>query len=415
VTALGAHDDILTRFQPALRYDSNEQFFADSAAQLTEAPGVDLRRAPPAPGGSGAVIASAVPAHGEPKLTLGFLGPQAYGNGAKAERTDVIGVNGKDYRARYIRLRTARPDLVDRMYGHAVEAGGDIWLQYWMWYFYNDYQLALGLGTHEGDWEMVQLRIRDGAPDVAVYAQHRSAQRRAWTDVEKLGSDRDRPVVYVARGSHGAYFERGFHPTEAWYDIADGKRAASRLALEIVDDASHDWLRWPGFWGDTTPRDRSAILDSFSPTSPGTRRVWRDPGSLLDAATSPAARTPLPAPEVAIGRDRANRLRITYDFRDRDIPPRALVVTVHSPDVPPMTHTFEQVAAARRGTLRTDIPIDPARHYEIYASTVAGDPPIPSDSMLTELGPAGPEPERPFWQRVARVLARIVAAIRGDR
>ena len=30
---MGAHDDLLKRFQPVLRYDSNEQFFADSAEQ----------------------------------------------------------------------------------------------------------------------------------------------------------------------------------------------------------------------------------------------------------------------------------------------------------------------------------------------------------------------------------------------
>jgi hypothetical protein len=415
---LGAHDDLLKRFQPALRYDSNEQFFADSAAEYTEAPGIELRRAPTAEGASGEVIARAVPVAREPKLTLAFLGPQTYGNGAKVQRTDVIGVQGGDYRARYVRLRTSRPDLANRMYGHAVEVHGDIWLQYWLWYFYNDYQLALGLGTHEGDWEMVQLRIHEGEPDVAVYAQHQSSQKRAWADVEKLASDPDRPVVYVARGSHGAYFEPGFHPTDAWYDIADGKRHAPTLALETVDDATHAWLRWPGFWGDTKPRGRSAVFDAYSPTSPGTRRAWTDPGILLDAATTAVARTPPRAPDVRITRDRGNRLQIAYDFSHRDPPPRALVVTVNSRDeqgVPPMTHTFEDVATTRRGTLRTPVAIDPARHYDIYASTVGGDPPVPSASALTELDPIRPEPDRPFWQRVARALARVVAWIRGDR
>ena len=28
---MGEHDDLLRRFQPVLRYDSNEQFFADNA------------------------------------------------------------------------------------------------------------------------------------------------------------------------------------------------------------------------------------------------------------------------------------------------------------------------------------------------------------------------------------------------
>lgn len=415
---MGAHDDLLTRFAPVLRYDSNEQFFADSAAQYTEAPGITLRRAAPKPGEPGAVIASAVPVDGEPKLSLPFLGPRTYGNDAKVEPTDVIGVRGKDYRAQYVRLRTARPDLNNRMYGHAVEAGGDIWLQYWLWYFYNDYQLALGLGKHEGDWEMVQLRIHEGEPDVAVYAQHSSAQKRAWADVERHPSDPDRPVVYVARGSHGAYFDRGFHPTEGWYDIADGKRPAPALALELVDDAAHAWLRWRGFWGDTKPRERASTLEAFSPRSPGSRGVWKDPGSLLDAATAAAARTPPQAPAVRITRARGDRLRIAYDFTAREPPPRALLVTVNSRNekgVPPMTHTFEDVAARRRGTLETDIPVHPARRYDVHASTVAGDPPVPSASTLIELEPVEPEQDIPLAQHLAQTLGGLVARIRGDR
>ena len=414
---MATHDDLLRRFQPALRYDSNEQFFADSAAQFTEAPGIELRRAPSAAGAPGAIIARSAPVAGEPKLTLAFLGPQTYGNGTQVQRTDVIGLQGQDYRARYVRLRTARPDLSNRIYGHAVEAGGRVWLQYWMWYFYNDYQLAFGFGTHEGDWEMVQLRMgAGGQPDVAVYAQHGSGQRRAWADVEKLASDHDRPVVYVARGSHGAYFEPGYHPTDAWYDIADGKRPAPRLALEAVDDAAHAWLRWPGFWGDTAPSNGS-VLESHSPTGPGARTVWRNPASLLDRATTAAVQTPPPAPAVRITRGRDNRLEIAYDVAHRHDPPRALVVTVNSREehgVPPVTHTFEDLPAGS-GTLSSDIVLDPARHYDIYSSAVAGDPPVPSASTLVELGPVAPEPARPFWQRVTRFLAPIVAWLRGDR
>jgi hypothetical protein len=414
---VATHDGLLRRFQPALRYDSNEQFFADSAAQFTEAPGIELRRAPTAAGTSGAVIARSVPVAGEPKLTLSFLGPQTYANGAQVQRSDVIGIQGQDYRTRYARLRQARPDLSNRIYGHAVEAGGRVWLQYWMWYFYNDYQLAFGIGTHEGDWEVIQLRMgAGGEPDVAVYAQHTSAQRRAWADVEKLASDRDRPVVYVARGSHGAYFDPGFHPTDAWYDIADGRRPAPSLALETVDDAAHAWLRWPGFWGDTAP-GAGGVLESHSPTGPGARTAWRNPAGLLDRATAATAQPPPPAPAVRITRGGDNRLEIAYDFAHRHDPPRALVVTVNSRDehgVPPMTHTFEGLAAAR-GTLRTDVVLDPARHYDIFTSAVAGDPPVPSASTLTELGPVVAEPKRPLWQRVTRFVAPIVAWLRGDR
>jgi hypothetical protein len=415
---MGKHDDLLRRFQPMLRYDSNEQYFADSAAQYTDAPGIQLRRVPQN-GKPGALIASAVPVGPEPKLSLAFLGPQAYGNDAKVEKTDVIGVRGKDYRAQYVKLRTSRPDLNNRMYGRAVEVNGRIWLQYWLWYFYNDYQLALGFGTHEGDWESLQLRIGpDGVPDVAVYAQHRHGEKRSWEDVEKLPGRPDTPLAYIARGSHAAYFEAGYHETEAWYDIADGKRKAPKLVLEIAEYATHPWMRWPGRWGDTTPRDRGNALDQSAPTGPGTKKHWRDPNRLLDNAKPSVLRQAPRAPDVKLTRARGDRLQIEYDFSSRSIAPSALVVTVNSRNekgVPPITHTFEEVAQTPAGTIRTDIPLHPERNYDLYASTVSGDPPQPSASQFTEIQAVHVEKDQPFGQEVAQAVGKLFAKIRGDR
>jgi hypothetical protein len=415
---MGAHDDLLRRFKPALRYDSNEQFFADSAAQFTDAPGIELRRVPQL-GKPGALLASAVPAGKEEKLSLAFLAPQTYGNAAKVDKTDIIAARGKNYRAQYVALRTSRPDLNNRIYGRAVEVNGRLWLQYWMWYFYNDYQLALGFGTHEGDWECVQFRIGlDGdAPDVAVYAQHRQGEKRNWEDVEKVPAG-DAPVVYVARGSHAAYFEAGYHQTEAWYDIADGKRPAPELKLEIVEYATHPWMRWPGRWGDTTPHDRGADLDQSSPTGPGTKRHWRNPDTLLDNAKPSILRTTPRAPDVKLARGKAAKLQIDYDFSARSVQPHALVMTVNSRNekgVPPITHTFEEVAQAPRGTIKTDVPLHPARHYDVYASTVSGDPPQPSASQFTEIEPDQPEKDEPFGHEVVKAVGRMFAKIRGDR
>src|SRR4051794_12404030 len=56
-TSMGTYDDLLRRFQPALRYDSMEQFFADSAAQWTDNPGNELRRANTTDGRPGELVA----------------------------------------------------------------------------------------------------------------------------------------------------------------------------------------------------------------------------------------------------------------------------------------------------------------------------------------------------------------------
>ena len=55
--------------------------------------------------------------------------------------TDVISDPSKDYRDQ-ARTLHQQPGLANRVYGHAaVDANGDQWLQYWFFYFYNDYNL----------------------------------------------------------------------------------------------------------------------------------------------------------------------------------------------------------------------------------------------------------------------------------
>jgi hypothetical protein len=345
----------------------------------------------------------------QPELKLEFLGAAAYGNGTAAKPSDFIANPTRSHRAQYVELRIARPELKNRVYGRAIEDNGRLWLQYWLWYFYNDYSLALGAGLHEGDWEMIQLRMHDDEPDVAVFAQHTHAEKRPWSAVE---TDDGHPVVYVARGSHASYFEAGFHSTEAWYDLADGKRPAPELALELLEADGPGWAVWPGRWGDTQPRVPG--LHQPSPTGPGAKPQWKSPDALLEKARTVEHGRPAEAPEVSITRH-GEYMRITFDFERRDPPPRSLVVTVNSRDekgVPPRTYTFS-LEDTKSGTLNTRIPTDPAKHYDVYTSTAAGDPPVPSASTLTELDPVGTQHGGAFLQGVAQGFGRVVAWLRG--
>jgi len=411
------HDDLLRRFAPLLRYDSNEQYFVDSAVQWTDCPNNELRRADVADGKKGKVLARAVPSGSQTKLTLAFLGREKYASGEPFLEGDIIGHSGRDYREAYVRLRRERPELRNRMYGRAVEHNGRLWLQYWFWYFYNDYQLAFDAGLHEGDWEMVQLRMHpeEDQPDLAVYAQHRYGEKRSWRDVRKDG---ERPLVYVARGSHASYFEAGFHQTEAWYDLADGRRPAPEIELDLVRADSHAWMLWKGRWGDTKPSSHDKVgLHSNSPTGPSAKKQWAKPNDWLDDATETKLVEGQERPDVKALRDRG-RLRVDYDFRERDPRPSALVVTVNSRDekgVPPQTHTFTEFEAGAKGKLATDIALDPAHHYDVYTSTVAGDPPMPSESRLSEIDPVRAKQQESIFARLTIALSRLVASIRGDR
>ena len=396
---MGDHDELLRRYTPRLRYDSNEQYFADSPAQWTDNPGHELRRT------NGELIARA------PELALGFLGQATYGDGRRVEKGDFIANPKGQYRRQYVALRMARPDLKNRVYGRAVEGDGRLWLQYWLWYFYNDYSLALGAGLHEGDWEMVQLRMHGDEPDLAVYAQHTHAEKRPWHEVQTLDGA---PLVFVARGSHASYFEAGFHTTEAWYDLADGKRKSPELTLEILEGDGPGWARWTGRWGDTQPRLPGGIHQP-SPTGPGAKRQWSDPGAILDSARTPERRAAPEAPDIAISRA-GDWMRIDFDFERHATPPRTLVVTVNSRDedgVPPRTYTFT-LEDTRSGVLNTRIPTDPTKHYDVYTSTTGGDPPVPSESTLTLLDPVGAGPPKPpLGQRISLAFSRAIAWVRG--
>ena len=398
--------ELLQRFQPQLRYDSNEAFFADSAAEWTDNPANVLRREP-GDEGPGEVIAAASPGPGQAQLDLDFLAASSYADGQTVERTDVIGSVRRDYRDQYAALRADRA-YANRMYGRAKEDRGRLWLQYWFFYLYNDYNLAGGLGLHEGDWEMVQFRMGEGgdAPDLAVYAQHRWAEVAPWDEVEKPEGRPDTPVVYVGRGSHASYFHAGYHETEAWYDLADGKRSTPELALEAVGDREPSWVAWPGMWGDTRPRIPG--LEQGSPTAPCRHGQWAHPAALLDQARTVERGPAAPAPAVQASRGDGH-LQLAYDFRGGPNVDR-LVVTVNSEDdaIQPRTFTFV-VDTAPSGTIDTSVELKPSQRYDVYVSAVDAEG-RPTESALTLIRPVGAKEPEPV--PVLPWLGRVVYAIR---
>jgi hypothetical protein len=406
--------ELLRRFQPQLRYDSNEAFFSDSAAMWTDNPANALRRASEH-GRPGDLLAAAKPSGGEAQLNPAYLGPSRYPGGEEVKSTDVIDCSRRDYRDQYVALRRDRT-YANRMYGKAKEDRGRIWLQYWFFYFYNDYNLAGGFGLHEGDWEMVQFRMDEerDVPDVAVYAQHRWSEDAPWDEVEKLEGHSDTALVYVARGSHASYFHSGYHETEAWYDLADGKRNTPRLTLEVVDDDNPGWMAWPGVWGGTTARIPG--LDQPSPTGPCRHDQWERPVLLLERARSSKRSAPAPAPSVGVSRQNGY-LQLRYDFRSHRGPkPNRLVVTVNSEDddIQPRTFTFV-VDTTLAGTIATTVELKSRQNYDVYVSAVdAGGK--PTDSELTLIRPMGTrEPgQLPFVPWFGRVVHAIRRLFGGD-
>ena len=81
-------------------------------------------------------------------------------------------------------------------------------LRYSYFYYFDDWRTPGRWlwQVHEGDWETVTIGLSaTHQPLFAAYSQHCSGTWRAWDGggIEKKG---DRPVVYVALGSHAHYF-----------------------------------------------------------------------------------------------------------------------------------------------------------------------------------------------------------------
>jgi hypothetical protein len=175
-------------------------------------------------------------------------------------------------------------ELDNHAYGRVVhDSEGRLWLQYWLFYYFNE-QNVLGYGDHEGDWEMVQYRIKaDMTPDIATYAQHEDDKAEActWPEVEQYPiveggqTVRAAPVVYVAAASQASYFVQGVHERPGRPDdSADAGGEVRNTGLGLVPlMGPPTWIMWPGHWGDGGPA---------SPSQQATR--WDNPQGFHNGA-----------------------------------------------------------------------------------------------------------------------------------
>jgi hypothetical protein len=229
---------LLKRHRPILRYDRQYDYRAASVLGAVENPGNVLRR------WDGEVIARA---GGEPQLSLELLA--SYPDGLVPRRDDCLAF-APDYPGDARRME-GEERYAGRLYGHVVEDGGRLWLQYWLWLYYNPKNL-FGFGKHEGDWEAVHIGLDEsGEPELAIYSQHAAGEARFFADGKVEVVERDgglHPVVYVASLSHACYFESGTHVySVTTVDHAYGDGPEELLPVERPGP----WACWLGLWGST--------------------------------------------------------------------------------------------------------------------------------------------------------------------
>jgi hypothetical protein len=169
-----------------------------------------------------------------------------------------------------VSLRPRVKPLPDVTYGRVVRDGGT-WLQYGFLYADNTQDRGVfRTGRHEGDWEMVQVRLEDRQ---ATYAQHNWRARCGWTG-----------HVYVANGSHASYEEAGEHG-RPWPDPDDEARGDGRVVRPEVRPFG-SWVRWPGRWG----RAEAAWWNPLEAPSPQGPAFQEDSAWAAPAARHASAR-----------------------------------------------------------------------------------------------------------------------------
>ncbi len=146
------------------------------------------------------------------------------------------------------------------------------WLQYWLFYA-AETQKTLAGGRHAGDWELVQYEIRDRVLVRGVYSQHDGAERCSSGHIR---TRTDRPMVFVAQGSHANYFVPGTRdrPWPDPNDHADGEGLRVRPRLVRIADDRPPWMAYSGRWGD----------EDDSPRGPRFTAAWSDPDGFARGA-----------------------------------------------------------------------------------------------------------------------------------
>lgn len=312
---------LLKRHRPILQYDSLDCLRAEDVGTICSLalPGRcnSLHRA------NGTLIASVEPRFGEARLSLDFLGGPSYANGEPARRDDYLEECGGSPFADTLALRRQGGGANVCFGRECRDEDGRLWLQYWFFFYYDDKGL-LGFEQHEGDWEVLQLRINEkGRPDAVTLASHSSAECLSWDQLDlAAGEDGPIPVIYVARGSHAPLARPGTYAAPAVPDHNDGLGPRVRPRLEALYEGGPDWVLWPGRWGSTR---RHEYFERDSPRGPREHPCWWNPAELhrearpWSAALSATAALPAAPPPARIEARRDGGLAVLdYSLGDSD-------------------------------------------------------------------------------------------------
>jgi hypothetical protein len=387
---------LLHRYEPTLRYDTDENYFADSVAGMTDNWGDETahhglnKAASPysnalwdadseTEGPNYGLLAESQP--GVPflpfQLTLSALGT-TYPNGQLADSNDWIAQN-EDFQRDNERLEGA--GYLDAVYGRAFADGtGKRWLEYWYWYYYNPKDF-IGYGHHQGDWESVVIGLDEqNKPETVILSQHAHAASCDMEQIER--GEEGAPIVYVGLDSHANYPWPGRYDATGEWDFADGNGRSAYPGLVVIDGTPPSWILWPGHWGNS--RAEISPIESNSPQGPAFHQAWEAPDTYaagavecFDTYIGPdgfmASSSSATAPSIESAALAGDEPVVEYEVPTTDgkgFWPR-LRITVDRLADGGLAPTSETISAVRsRGKLRIPVELEPGEEAEVRGSLV---------------------------------------------
>ena len=207
------------------------------------------------------------------------------------------------------------PDLETGKMAHApsvlivVDKGDGIVDAFWFYFYsFNLGPFVMGggpYGNHIGDWEHSLVRFQDGVPQIVWMSAHGGGSAYKFGAVDKLRRDKDRPVIFSARGTHANYVSVGQHSHDLpFYMLSDftdrgplwdprenylayiynGENVLmADGSIPGREESYGDWLAFLGHWGDQKlgPLDPRQRFHPFEwrfidgPTGPLTKNLMR--------------------------------------------------------------------------------------------------------------------------------------------
>jgi hypothetical protein len=288
---------LLERYKPIWAFDHDENFYPQKASAFTDnwtsAGGgyvLDTTYDNVLFNGAHEPLASAGSPGSDPfppPLALGELGASYFfglNDQPPSPTTDYIDARGSD-EATYLADSAKQYDLGndDIVYGRVVHDpdNAKLWVQYWLFYYDNSYE-TLGFGTHEGDWEMIQVGLDDeDQADSATFAAHDSAEGCDWSQIDVGGASDEQPISYVAARSHADYPHAGETALDIGTDEHRGDDQLRDLPVDSVDSTDR-WTTWRGRWGSST----GTFASPPNPSEQGDK--WSRPSKFHDDHTNDA-------------------------------------------------------------------------------------------------------------------------------